>query len=143
MQNSAHYPTISNRQPPAAGVPLTVWLVRLLLASGFMTIVLGAVALMGLAGYALSYRGVIYPGVSAWGIDLSGQTPSEAAAALSAAFDYPSTPAFLLRESSAPDARLWAATPAQLGVTFDLPASVGAAYELGRTGNVLVDAVQV
>ena len=144
MQNSAQFPTISNRRPPAgeAAVPLTVWLARLLLASGFMTIVVGAVALMVLAGYALSYRGVIYPGVSAWGVDLAGKTPSEAAAALSSAFDYPSTPAFVLRDNG-PNPRIWAATPAQLGVTFDLPASVGAAYEIGRSGNVLVDAARV
>src|SRR5262245_24402175 len=142
MQTSAQYPTAPAAEPEARAVPFTVWLARLLIASGFMAIVVGAVALMGLAGYALSYRGVIYPGVSAWGVDLSGMTPAEAAAALSAAFDYPSKPAFVLRDNG-PSARLWSATPAQLGVTFDLPASVSAAYEVGRSGNVLVDAAQV
>src|SRR5688572_32901956 len=114
MENSAHFPTVPNRQEDA-GVPFTVWLARLLIASVFMTVVLGAVALMGLAAYGLNYRGVIYPGVSAWGVDLSGKTPAEAAAALSAAFDYPSTPAFVLRDNG-PNPRLWAATPAQLAV---------------------------
>ena len=94
MQNSARYPTIHHRPPEAAGVPFTVWLARLVIASGFMTAVLLAVTLTALAGYGLAYRGVIYPGVSAWGLDLAGKTPSEAAAALSAAFDYPS-PFFL------------------------------------------------
>ena len=143
MQNSAHFPTVPNRPASQPSVPLTVWLVRLLIASGFMTAVTAAVVLMVLASYGLSYRGVVYPGVSAWGQDLSGMTPSEAAAALSAAFNYPSTPAFIMRDNGGPNPRAWSATPAQLGVTFDLPASVNAAYEVGRTGNVLVDADQV
>ena len=142
MQTSAHYPTIPHPEPERAPVPIGVWLARLLLASAFMSVVLGAVLLMGLAAYGLSYRGVVYPGVSAWGVDLSGKTPAQAAAALTAAFDYPSTPAFVLRDNG-PNPRIWAATPAQLGLTFDLPGSVSAAYEVGRSGNVFLDAVRV
>ena len=133
-----HPPTGRSGLPAQANVPPGVWLARVAIASVFLTVIAGAVSLMGLAGYAMNYRGLIYPGVSAWGVDLSGKTPAAAAEAMSIAFAYPSSSAF---EFTDPETgRSWAATPAQLGLTFDLPASVQAAYGLGRSGNLFVDA---
>jgi vancomycin resistance protein YoaR len=92
--------------------------------------VLLSLGIMGMAAFDLRYRDHIYPGVRAWGVDLSGLTPTEAAFALSAAFTYPGSPAITLRDG----ARTWTATPAELGLTFDLAATVNAAYSIGRSG---------
>ena len=119
---------------------MTVWLVRLALAAAFMTVVTFAAALMVASAFGLRYQGQIYPGVSAWGHDLTGQSPAAAAATLSAAFDYPSRPAFIFRDGDPQSTRTWAATPAQLGLRFDLGATVEAAYDIGRSGNLVADA---
>jgi vancomycin resistance protein YoaR len=113
-----------------------VWLVRLGLASAFMVLMLAAAALTLVAAFGLRYRDVIYPGVSAWGVDLSGRTPAEAAATLAGAFEYPGQAAVTFRDGE----QAWTATPVQLGLTVDLARTVNAAYDVGRGGNVLVDA---
>lgn len=134
----APIPTAPRAVPPAPAVPLSVWLIRVLWSSLCVGLIGLSLALAASAAFALNYRGHIYPGVRAWGVDLSGMTASEAALALSAAYDYPSAPVFTLRAGD----RTWNATPAQLGLTFDLPATVNAAYSVGRTGNPVVDAWQ-
>ncbi len=46
-------------------------------------------AFIGAAGYLIYYDGLILPGVSVWGVDLSAMTPETAEAALQGRFDYP------------------------------------------------------
>jgi vancomycin resistance protein YoaR len=94
-----------------------------------------AFAIAGAALYELNYRGRIYPGVHAWGVDLSGMTPEEAALSLSSAFTYPQTPGFILWDGI--EQRTLA--PADLGVQFDMAGTVTAAYSVGRSGNVMTD----
>lgn len=139
MQSTAASPTRSD--PSAPAVPITVWLVRLVLASAFMFVIVTAVALAGAAAYSLKYNAVIFPGVSAWGIDLSGMSPAAAAAALTGRFDYTSRPAITFKDPSSPTGRTWPATPAQLGLRFDLASTVEAAYDVGRSGNPFADAL--
>ncbi len=141
MHTSTSYPTLPHRPERAGGAPLAVWLARVAIAAGFMLAVSLALALMIAAAYGLRYRGLIYPGVSAWGVDLSGMPADEAAMRLSSAFSYPSSPAVVFRDGDEPGARAWTATPAQLGLTYDLPATVNAAYRVGRSGNLLADAL--
>jgi vancomycin resistance protein YoaR len=136
MQNTTPFPVLPAR-PLQRPVPLLVWLVRLLVASAFMLAVLGAAALLITAAFGIRYRDVIYPGVSAWGLDLSGLTPAEAANTITAAFDYPSQPAITFHDGES----AWTATPGQLGLTLDLARTVNSAYDVGRTGNLLADAV--
>ncbi len=124
-------------------VPITVWLTRIALAAAFMTVVTFAAALIVASAFGLRYEGKIYPGVSAWGVDLSGQTPAAAAAALTGAFTYPSQPAFIFRDGDPHSTRAWAATPAQLGLRYDLGATVGSAYDIGRSGNLVADAFEM
>jgi vancomycin resistance protein YoaR len=120
-----------------------VWLGRLVLAAAFMTVVTFAAALIVASTFGLRYQGKIYPGVSAWGVDLSGQTPAAAAAALTGAFNYPSQQACVFRDGDPHSTRVWAATPAQLGLRYDLGATVGAAYDIGRSGNLVADALDM
>ena len=124
--HAASTPTFPRPSAPA----LTVWLIRIAYTSAFVAVLLASLGLIGAAMFELNYQGRIYPGVRAWGVDLAGLTPTEAALALSSAFTYPASPAFTLHDG----ARTWTATPAELGLTFDLPATVNAAYSLGRSG---------
>lgn len=116
--------------PRAPTIALTLWLIRIAYTSAFVAVVGVSLGLVGAALFELNYQGRIYPGVRAWGVDLSGMTPTEAALALSAVFTYPQSPAFTLRDGD----RTWTATPAELGLTFDLAATVNGAYHVGRAG---------
>jgi vancomycin resistance protein YoaR len=91
-----------------------------------------AITSLGLVYFEGKYRGRIYPGVVVWGTDLEGMTPDEATAALTAAFPYPNQPAFTFRDPGT--GQMWTATPADLGLTFDVDATVADAYALGRGG---------
>lgn len=103
---------------------------------GFMlvpTLALGVLlvaAVIGLIYFENSHQDRIYPGVSIWGVDLGGMTREDAKQALQAAFPYPTQQAFTFRDPGT--GRTWSATPAQLGLTFDLDATVAAAFQLGR-----------
>src|SRR6185503_20905349 len=142
MQPSTAFPT-RPQAPARPAVPITVWLGRIALAAAFMTVVTFAAALIVAAAFGLRYQGKIYPGVSAWGVDLSGQTPAAAATALTGAFTYPSQPSFVFRDGDPHSQRVWPATPAQLGLRYDLGATVGAAYDVGRSGNLVADAADM
>jgi vancomycin resistance protein YoaR len=129
--------------PARPQLPLTTWLARFTLALVFLGAIFAAVGLAGAALYSLNYRQVIYPGVRAWGVDLSGRSPADAAAALTAAFNYAQGPAVTFHDADTPNGKTWTATPAQLGLRFDLAATVAAAYEVGRSGNPIQDAFEM
>ena len=129
--------------PVSRPVPASVWLARLGLAVVFVAAIFSALALTAAALFSLNYRQQIYPGVSAWGVDLSGRTPEDAAAALTGAFTYPQQPGITFRDVDAPNGKTWTASPAQLGLRFDLAGTIASAYAVGRTGNPLVDAWQI
>lgn len=112
-----------------------LWLIRTAYASAFVSVILLSVGLTTGAVFDIAYRGTIYPGVYAWGIDLSGLTPAQAGVALAETFNYPQSQAFVFKDGD----RVWSTTPAELGVTFDLPATVTAAYAVGRSGNIFLD----
>lgn len=100
------------------------------LIAGFMMFV----AFMGASvmSYQANYDGRIFPGVSVGGMDLSGQTPEEALATLNRSVHYPDTGQIAFKDNTT----VWTATPAQLGLTFDGPNTVNAAYIVGREGNL-------
>ncbi len=83
-------------------------------------------------GYQLVYAGRIFPGVSVAGVDLSGMSPADAALTLNQRLAFPYTGQILLRDGE----RIWAASPAELGMVFDASASAQAAYKLGRSGGL-------
>ncbi len=119
---------------PRAHTPtLFTWLIRFAYTSASMAVIFASLGVIGAAAFNLSYSDRIYPGVRALGIDLSGMTAAEAAVALSGAFTYPQSPAFTFHEGE----HAWTATPAELGVALNLPATVNAAYAVGRSGNIL------
>jgi vancomycin resistance protein YoaR len=78
-------------------------------------------------------NGKIYPGVSVYGVDLSGLTAAEAAQRISLGFTYPwdGRITFQYREKT------WVATPADLGLRLDLLTTVNNAYAVGRSKDLL------
>jgi vancomycin resistance protein YoaR len=113
------------------------WLIRLPIL--FIT---GAIllffALAGLiAAFELAYQGKIYPGVYSYGVNLAGMTPEQARSALDGRFTYDDQAIFTFRYGD----QFWQARAGELGVRFDIEATVSAAYAAGRSGSLLVDLV--
>lgn len=96
-------------------------------------ILVNLLAALLVAGYQIYYDGVIFPGVSVWGVDLSGMTPSQAAAALQGQFTYPQTSTITFRDGQ----NIWPLTAGELGVHFDIERTVQAAYDAGRRPNLI------
>jgi len=82
--------------------------------------------------YQLVYAGRIFPGVSVAGVDLSGMSPADASVTLTQRLTFPYQGQILLRDGE----RIWAVSPAELGVIFDASASAQSAYKLGRSGGL-------
>lgn len=99
------------------------------LVGGVTLFILIAIAL--LIGFDAAFANQIYPGVSVGGVDLSGLATEEAAPLLSERLTYPQTGKIVFEDGD----RLWAASPAELGLTMDANASAQAAFQLGRSGN--------
>ena len=84
-------------------------------------------------GYGLIYSGRVYPGVSVAGIDLSELHTQEAAVLLAQHLPYPEHGKIVFQE----DTNVWVAKPHELGLYLDYPTSALAAYNYGRTGDLL------
>lgn len=84
-----------------------------------------------LIGFNLDYTGRIYPGISIADLDLSGKTPEEAYVFVQSNLNYPQEGLIIFQEAD----KVWAAKPAELGLTLDALMSVQAAYSLGREAN--------
>jgi vancomycin resistance protein YoaR len=100
------------------------------LLAGALLFLLTVAALTGV--YQLAYAGKIMPGVRVAGVDLSGLRPEEAATRLGQVLSYPSTGQIVFRDGG----QVWVATPAELGMVFDVGASVRSAYGVGRSAGL-------
>ncbi len=76
------------------------------------------------------YMGKILPGVHVLGVDLSGLSPVEAGTKLDQELSYPKNGKLVFRDGS----QVWVATPAELGMVFDMGSSVQSAYSVGHGG---------
>ncbi len=114
---------------------LNPWLIRLpvLLMSGgilFLALLVGLVL-----GFQTLYADKITPGVSAYGVDLSGKTEAEAVQALRQVFTYDQNAVFTFRYGE----RFWQASAGELGIQFDADTTVDQAFAMGHSGNPLSD----
>jgi lipoprotein-anchoring transpeptidase ErfK/SrfK len=89
----------------------------------------GGIALTGRA-YGQRYDGRIYPGVTVYGVDLSGLTLEDAAASLQATFPDTSALPLTLRDGE----RGWTRSWADLAIQVDASATARLAYHVGREG---------
>jgi len=83
--------------------------------------------------YGMSYAGRIFQGVSVNGVDVSGLTTQEAADHLSQSISYPFTGRVVFQDG----AKIWVASPNDLGMFLDAQTSALAAYNVGRAGGAL------
>jgi vancomycin resistance protein YoaR len=109
------------------------WFARVTLIVVTVIVLTNLVAALLVAGFQIYHDGLIYPGVSVWGIDLSGLTPQEAAIVLQGQFNYPQNAIITFRDGS----HIWPITAGELGVQFDVQRTVQAAYEIGRQPRLL------
>jgi vancomycin resistance protein YoaR len=128
---SSELESYSSAALPAA--PSRQMTARLALVLGSALILLALAVMLVAGGYQLAHRGTIFPGVSAWGTDLSEMTPAQAQAALQGKFVYPETATFTFIYQD----RTWQATAAELGVRFDGMRTVQEAYSVGRRRNLI------
>ncbi|MBI4732269.1 MAG: VanW family protein [Chloroflexi bacterium] len=98
---------------------LTIGLVLFLSAAGGLT-----------GSLRIVYSGRILPGISVAGVDLSSRTPDQAVAALEERITYPESGQVVFRYGD----EVWVAHPQELGLVFDVGASVEQAYRVGRGG---------
>ncbi len=82
------------------------------------------------SGFQFFYFDRILPGISVAGVDLSNFTSEQAVAALSERITYPDAGQVVFRYGD----EVWVARPRELGLVFDVGASVEQAYGVGRGG---------
>jgi lipoprotein-anchoring transpeptidase ErfK/SrfK len=80
--------------------------------------------------YNQNYADRIYPGVSVYGVNLSGMTVDEATVALRATFPNPAAQPLTLSDGE----RTWNRTWADLGIKLDPTSTAQLAYRVGREG---------
>src|SRR5262245_21028860 len=130
---------IPNRQwvqspPPVPEQPaIWPWLIRLPLLGATAMLLLVFLAIMAVAAHQLQYDGLIYPGVSSFGIKLSGLNKQQAIAALSSRFTYGNDAVFTFRDGQ----KAWQMSARDLGVSFDPAKTIEAAYAVGRGADLL------
>lgn len=113
------------------------WVVRLpiLLISGVVLLLAALVGLVALV--EVQYNDKIVPGMSAYGISLGGLTRTQAVETLSNAFTYDKNAVFTFRYND----RFWQMTAGELGITFDVQATVDEAFAAGHSGSLPTDLV--
>ncbi|MCB9453984.1 MAG: VanW family protein [Anaerolineaceae bacterium] len=123
---------------PTAQPGLNPWLIRLpiLFISGAILLLLALGAF--LAAFEMRYATRIVPGVATYGVALGGMTRAEAEGALANHFTYDTEAVFTFRDGD----HFWQVTAGDLGVSFDIPATVDEAFDYGHTGSILEDIVQ-
>jgi vancomycin resistance protein YoaR len=108
---------------------------RMLLGLLLSTAIAATVVLLisaSLLAYGLQHRNTIFSGASSAGVDLSGMTVEEATAAMQARLDI-----FLNQQIELTNGEtIFSATPAELGVTFDVDATVERAFAFGRQSSL-------
>lgn len=121
------------RRPPA----VNPWLVRLpvLVISGVVLVIAALVALV--MAFQFMFTDKIVPGVSALGVNLTGLSRDQAAAALEQRFNYDDEAVFTFRYGE----QFWQMKAAELGVTFDVEATIDDAFTIGHSANMAADLV--
>ena len=113
---------------PAGASKLIIRVSAVVLAAVLSILILAAVSA---SVYDSTNSGRIFPGVSVYGLDLSGLSAAEAAYRLNDGFYYPRDGRITFTYGD----KSWVATPADLGLGLDLLATINDAYSVGRTGD--------
>jgi vancomycin resistance protein YoaR len=111
---------------PTKARPLGQAMLAMVIGFALLTMLVGLLP----AAYGYIYEGLIFPGVSVGGVDLSGMTTQQAATLLAQKLDYPQRGKIVFQEGT----NVWATSPADLGLSMDAQTSALVAYNLGRSG---------
>lgn len=110
------------------------WTVRIPLLAITGVVLLFFVLLTAFAGYQWMYQDKIYPGVSTiYGVNVAGMTKDEVRAALQERFTYDQDASFVFHFND----QSWEMTASELGVGFDIDATVNQAYNIGREHGII------
>lgn len=124
-------PVTPPQRKDRSAVAKTVIRASAILLAGVLSILIFAAISASL--YDSSNSGRVFPGVSVYGMDLSGLTAAEAAYRMNDGFSYPRDG----RITFTYEGKTWTATPADLGLGLDLLATVNDAYSVGRSADSL------
>jgi vancomycin resistance protein YoaR len=119
---------------PSRPVP-SPWWVRLPVLFLVGMVLLMLVLATFLVAFQLRYRDTIYPNVWSLGENLGGLSREQAKNALIGRFNYGEQTVFTFRDGD----KFWQMTAQDLGVSFDLEATVAQAFEIGHSGNFVND----
>jgi len=136
--NPTNDPYMRYRQPapqPAPQRRLSPWLIRLPLLGVTAVLLLIFLSALFVALHQLQYQKLIYPGVSAYGAQLSGMTRDQAIAALAARYTYADQTIFTFRDGG----KVWQKSAKDLGVAFDVEGTVDKAFEVGRGSGLITN----
>jgi len=108
------------------------WIIRLILLGITGVFLLGFAMVAMVAGYQFMTQDQIYAGITPiYGVDLTGMTKPEAISALNEQSAYGANATFTLTYAD----QSWEFTGEEMGISFDVEATVNRAYEIGREGN--------
>lgn len=145
--NSTPFPNPPAPRPPAAPVSAALrrphpwinpWLIRLPVLAISGSFLLFMVLGLFLVAFQMRHADRIFPGVSVYGVNLGGMTVEEAKHTLAGRFSYPAEAVFTFRDGD----KIWPLTAADLGVTFDIEATVQQAYSAGHGSDIFTDVVE-
>ncbi len=126
-------PAPNNSHPePYTNQGISPWFIRLpllMILGGFLLVI---ILLATLIAFQVQYDGKIAPGVSAYGVDLGGLTRDQAINSLSTQFTYADDTVFTFSEGD----QTWQLTAAELGVSFDVVATVNEAEAVANNDGV-------
>jgi vancomycin resistance protein YoaR len=129
----AQYPYQPYAYEPEPRNAFAAWLIRLpmLLITG--AILFAFVLLAMVMVHQTQFNGLIFPGVSAYGVPLGGLSRQEALDAIQKRYTYGSQAVFTFRDG----AKSWQMKAADLGVKYDPQTTVDEAYGVGRNGGLV------
>ncbi len=120
-------------RPPRPG--LQPWLLRIPMLALSGLALLALLLVLFVAAHQIRYASRIYPGVSTYGVDLSGLSYDEAVRRLESRFSYADQAVFTFRDGD----DFWQMTAGELGVSFDVSGTVNTALLQGRNSNPLAN----
>jgi vancomycin resistance protein YoaR len=120
-------------------IPHPQYRTQTLIEQAIISILIGTLVFISavavfIGGYQMRYAGLIYPGVTIDGIDVSGLSPNAAGAKITREISYPENGRLLIQS----EGRSWFATPAEVGLFLDPGASAQRAFVIGRSSQSLV-----
>ena len=126
---------VASSVPPIDPLPARQKLGWFLIAPVTAVLLLIILSAVLIANYQSRHQGRIFTGVMVGEVDVSQMDRAAAEEAVAKAVAYANTETITLTDPAS--GRQWELTPAEVGLAVDVPATVAAAYQTGRSGGPL------